>query len=70
MDRLLNTRSTAELIGTSERALERWRVTGEGPAFVRVGPRRVGYRLRDIEAWLEARAFPHRAAELACKAAA
>jgi predicted DNA-binding transcriptional regulator AlpA len=69
-DRVLSTRETAEFIGGSERALERWRVTGDGPKFCRIGPRKVGYRVSDVEAWLEARAFPHRAAELAGKVAA
>lgn len=32
--------------------LERWRSEGKGPPFVKVGPRRVGYRLADFERWL------------------
>src|SRR5829696_125409 len=39
----------------SERTVERWRLTGEGPPFVRIGPRRVLYRLVDCEAWLAER---------------
>ena len=46
------------------RTAQRWRVTGEGPAWVRLGRRRIGYRLSDCEAWAAARTFPHRAAEL------
>lgn len=34
----------------SPRTLERWRWTGEGPQFVKVGGR-VVYRLEDIEAY-------------------
>jgi predicted DNA-binding transcriptional regulator AlpA len=60
-------RPMPRLFGVHVRTLERWRVTGDGPAFVRIGPRRVGYRLSDVRAWLDARAFPHRAAELAGK---
>ena len=69
-DRILSTREAAEWIRGSERALERWLVTGDGPKFCRIGPRRVGYRLSDVQAWLDARAYPHRAAEMAGKVAA
>ena len=48
----------------SERTLERWRLTGEGPPFVRVGPGRVLYRLADCEAWLAESTHRDRAAEL------
>lgn len=34
------------------RTLARWRSTGKGPAFVKVG-RRVFYRHADVEAWLQ-----------------
>ncbi len=49
----------------SERTAERWRLTGEGPPFVRIGLRRVLYRLADCEAWLAERTHADRAAELA-----
>jgi hypothetical protein len=47
------------------RTLQRWRVTGDGPVFCRLGLRRVAYRLTDIENWAAARTFLHRADELA-----
>jgi hypothetical protein len=47
------------------RTAQRWRTTGEGPAFVRLGQRRVLYRLTDIEKWLASRTFASRAAEAA-----
>ncbi|WP_249041968.1 helix-turn-helix transcriptional regulator, partial [Oceanicella actignis] len=34
----------------SPRTLERWRWTGEGPAFIKIGGR-VVYRLEDVEAY-------------------
>jgi hypothetical protein len=49
------------------RTAQRWRATGDGPAFVRCGPRRVLYRLTDCENWAAARTFRHRAAELAAR---
>jgi predicted DNA-binding transcriptional regulator AlpA len=47
------------------RTAQRWRSTGDGPPFVRLGPRRVAYRLSDIEAWAASRTFASRAAEIA-----
>jgi predicted DNA-binding transcriptional regulator AlpA len=47
------------------RTVQRWRQTGDGPAWVRLGVRRVLYRLSDCEAWAAARTFRHRADELA-----
>ena len=51
---LLTTEEAAEYVGTSPRTLERYRVTGEGPRFLKVG-RKVLYRLADLDAWLETR---------------
>ena len=48
----LSTRQAAALLGLSPRTLERYRVTGEGPAFSKLG-RRVCYARTDIEGWAE-----------------
>jgi len=61
----LTQRAVAARFHLSERTLERWRGTGDGPAFVRIGPRRIVYRLADVEAWAAARTYAHRAAEIA-----
>lgn len=52
---LLDTRSTAKMLGIQPRTLEAWRTRGHGPPFVTLSPRCVRYRLRDVERWLEAR---------------
>ena len=41
----------AKALRLSERTLERMRLTGLGPAFVKAG-RRVLYRQADLEAWI------------------
>ena len=41
----------AGLLNISIRTLERWRVEGVGPAYVKAG-RRVLYRREDVESWL------------------
>jgi predicted DNA-binding transcriptional regulator AlpA len=51
------------------RTVQRWRQTGKGPPWVRLGERRVLYRLSDCEAWAGARTYRHRADELARLAA-
>ena len=46
------------------RTIQRWRVTGDGPAFIRAGARRVLYRREAVEAWAASREHRHRAAEM------
>ena len=59
----------SERYHVSRRTAQRWRSTGDGPPFVRIGPRRVLYRLEDCEAWAAAQTHAHRAAEMATRAA-
>ncbi len=64
---------TAQYIDESElrnrylippRTAQRWRASGDGPRYVRMGKRRIIYRIEDIERWLAERTFAHRADEL------
>ena len=50
----LGTREAAAFLGLSPRTLDRYRVTGEGPAFHKFGAR-VRYARADLEAWAAAR---------------
>jgi predicted DNA-binding transcriptional regulator AlpA len=54
MQPLLTQRQCAEALALSERTLERFRVSGVGPKFVRMG-KSVRYRLNDVEVWLASR---------------
>jgi excisionase family DNA binding protein len=54
MLRLLTQREAATLLRLSERTLERFRVQGTGPVYVKAG-RLVRYREADLEAWIAAR---------------
>jgi len=54
MVRLLTQSDAAKLLRLSERTLERLRVTGGGPKFIKAG-RSVRYREADLEAWIAAR---------------
>ena len=66
---LLTAKQVADRIQRPERTLERWRLTGEGPPFLRLG-RRIAYRIADVERWLDDRTYASRAAELAQRAPA
>jgi hypothetical protein len=50
----LTPEEAAYVLNRTVATLARWRVTGEGPAFVRPKPRLVRYRLVDLEAFLGA----------------
>jgi predicted DNA-binding transcriptional regulator AlpA len=62
-DEFLSDAQLCALLHVTTRTTARWRVEGNGPAFVRAGGRRVLYRRADLDAWLAHRTFPHRAAE-------
>ena len=51
--RILRTPAAAEYVGLSASALEKMRLTGDGPAFLRLGGRAVGYDVHDLDRWLE-----------------
>lgn len=61
----LTERDIAARYHIAARTLQRWRGTGDGPPYIRLGARRIVYPLAAAEAWAAARTFPHRAAELA-----
>jgi predicted DNA-binding transcriptional regulator AlpA len=53
--RILRTPHAAAYVGLSPSSLEKMRLIGDGPAFIRLGERIVGYDVRDLDAWLERR---------------
>lgn len=52
MKRLFDQTELAKELGLSERSLERYRLLGNGPRYVRVGLRLIRYREEDVEAWI------------------
>ena len=50
----LNTREAAAHLGLSTRTLDRYRVSGDGPVFLRFGGR-VRYTREDLDAWAKTR---------------
>jgi predicted DNA-binding transcriptional regulator AlpA len=54
MQPLLTQRQAAEMLCLSERTLERFRVSGFGPKFLRLG-KSIRYRPDDVERWIAGR---------------
>jgi excisionase family DNA binding protein len=54
MQDLLNTCEAAKYVSLASVTLERMRITGEGPAFVKLG-RSVRYRRADLQNWINSR---------------
>ena len=61
----LDEEELARRLNVSRRTLQRWRMTGEGPPFTRLGAR-IGYPLGALEKWQMRTTSAHRA--LSCLA--
>ena len=64
MDTLLTQREAAMALRLSERTLERMRVTGNGPCFVKCN-RSIRYEQSDLDAWIAGRVVRSTSEELA-----
>lgn len=53
--RRLRTKLAAPYIGSTESTMEKWRVAGIGPPFIRLGPRIVVYETEDLDSYMAAR---------------
>ena len=51
IERLLNERQVADLIGVSVATIRHWRHRGKGPSYLKIGPL-VRYDPRAIQRWL------------------
>jgi predicted DNA-binding transcriptional regulator AlpA len=52
---ILLTREASSYLHASESTLEKWRIRGDGPPFIRIGSRKVGYLRTDLDEWLASR---------------
>ena len=55
MNQFLDTKEAAKHVRLSTATLERLRVTGSGPPFIKPIPTRVVYDVTDLDAWMRAR---------------
>ena len=62
--KVLNRRDAIAQLGLSERTFQRLEATGDGPPKTRLSEGRVGYRVCDLAAWLDARREVQSAREL------
>ena len=51
LETLLTVEEAAMRLKISKHTLNRWRVTGEGPPFIKYGPRLVRYRDAALDEW-------------------
>ena len=51
---ILNTREAADYVRLGKPTMERFRISGEGPVFVKLGGA-VRYRKADLDSWIEPR---------------
>jgi len=51
----LTTQEAADYLRLAASTLNKMRLTGGGPAYIKLGPCRVVYDLKDLEAWVAAR---------------
>jgi excisionase family DNA binding protein len=54
---LLTVQDAAERLNISKHTLNRWRVTGEGPPFIRYGPRLIRYAAPALDQWASEHQF-------------
>lgn len=52
---LMTEKEAAQFLGFSVRTLQKWRVTGNGPFFVRASARAIRYQRPDLKRWVEER---------------
>ncbi len=53
--KVLNEKQASEYLNFTQRALQSWRLKGDGPLFIRISARAIRYRIEDLDAWLEDR---------------
>lgn len=50
--RILRTKEAAQKLGLQPSTLEKWRVTGDGPPYIRLSARAIGYLDDVLDQWI------------------
>ncbi len=53
--RVASTRAAARHVGMAEITLRKLRVSGQGPQYIKLSSRMIGYLYEDLDAWLSSR---------------
>ena len=53
--RVLRQPAASDYVGLAQSTLEKKRLDGTGPRFIRIGIRAVGYAIEDLDAYIDAR---------------
>lgn len=53
----LSTKAAAERLGYSESTLEKYRHTGDGPPYLKIGKGRIAYDVTELDRWARSRSF-------------
>jgi predicted DNA-binding transcriptional regulator AlpA len=53
--RIVDRPAAREIVGVSRRTWERMEARGETPPITKISPNRTGYRLIDLQKWLDSR---------------
>jgi predicted DNA-binding transcriptional regulator AlpA len=70
LDRLITEKVTAEILGVSPDTLRRLGQRGEGPLRRKISPRRVGYKVSEVEAYRDGKSLntsEHSSQERGCR---
>lgn len=62
---LINTHEAAKYLGVSYNTLKKYRITGGGPPFFKIG-RSIRYAIEDLEKYLNIRKFDNTAGYVGC----
>jgi len=63
VEKLLNEKEVAAMLGLSVPTIRQWRYLGKGPKVTKVGERLVRYFESDVAAWLKQQSNPEGAAD-------
>jgi len=62
---IMGTPEAASYVKLAAVTMERYRLTGEGPKFLRIGKKAIRYRLVDLDEWLASRVVASTSQEIA-----
>lgn len=50
---ILSVKAAAKVLNLHKSVLDRWRLQEIGPRWIRLGPKKIGYDLKDLLQWID-----------------